>query len=62
MTNEWFVQPGYESVRDAFVAGMGSFGHGGGGYCAYVGGQKVVDLGVAPPGRVIRGNRTRQQC
>ena len=52
MTNEWFVQPGYESVRDAFVAGMGSFGRGGGGHCAYVGGQKVVELwgGSARPG------------
>ncbi len=51
-TDAWFVQPGYESVRDVFVAGMGSFGRGGGGYCAYVDGQPVIDLwgGSARPG------------
>ena len=48
----WTVEPGYESVRDAFVAGMGSFGRGGGAYCAYVDGRPVVDLwgGLARPG------------
>ena len=40
----WTVEPGYEPVRDAFVKGMGSFGFGGGAYCAYVGGRPVIDL------------------
>ena len=40
----WTVEPGYEPVRDAFVKGMGSFGYGGGAYCAYVDGRPVVDL------------------
>ena len=46
------VEPGYEAVRDAFVAGAGSFGRGGGGYCAYVNGKPVVDVwaGQAQPG------------
>ena len=40
----WTVEPGYEAVRDAFVKGSGSFGFGGGAYCAYVDGRPVVDL------------------
>ena len=40
----WIVEPGYEPVRDAFVKGMGSFGLGGGAYCAYVEGRPVIDL------------------
>ncbi len=40
----WTVEPGYEPVREAFVKRMGSFGYGGGGYCAYVDGRPVVDL------------------
>jgi CubicO group peptidase (beta-lactamase class C family) len=46
------VQPGYEPVRAAFEAGAGTFGRGGGAYCAYVDGKPVVDLwgGVARPG------------
>jgi CubicO group peptidase (beta-lactamase class C family) len=49
--SEWVVEPGYEAVRDAFVAGSGSFGRGGGAYCAYVNGKPVVDLwaGQAQP-------------
>ena len=38
------VQPGYEPVRAAFEAGAGTFGRGGGAFCAYVGGEPVVDL------------------
>ncbi|MCU1594185.1 MAG: beta-lactamase [Frankiales bacterium] len=50
---EWTVAPGYEPVRDAFLAGMDSFGVGGGAYCAYVDGEVVVDLwaGEAQPGQ-----------
>ena len=44
MNDGWLVEPGYEPVRDAFVKGAGSFGRGGGAYCAYVGGRPVVDL------------------
>src|SRR4051794_37251203 len=49
---EWVVEPGYEAVRDAFVAGAGSFGRGGGAYWAYVKGRPVVDVwaGQARPG------------
>jgi hypothetical protein len=49
---EWVVEPGYEAVRDAFVAGAVSFGRGGGAYCAYVDGKPVVDVwaGQAQPG------------
>ena len=47
------VQPGYEPVREAFEAGAGTFGRGGGAYCAYVDGTPVVDLwgGSAQPGQ-----------
>jgi CubicO group peptidase (beta-lactamase class C family) len=40
-------------VRDAFIAGAGSLGYGGGAYCAYVAGKPVVDMwgGEASPGR-----------
>jgi CubicO group peptidase (beta-lactamase class C family) len=50
--NEWVVEPGYEAVRDAFVAGSGSFGCGGGACCAYVKGKPMVDVwaGQAQPG------------
>ncbi|HEX3898129.1 MAG TPA: serine hydrolase domain-containing protein [Mycobacteriales bacterium] len=53
VNSAWTVAPGYEAVRDAFVAGSGSLGYGGGAYCAYVNGQPVVDLwgGDAAPGR-----------
>lgn len=46
------VQPGYEPVRELFARGAGGFGRGGGAFCAYVGGQPVVDLwaGTAQPG------------
>ncbi len=48
---QWYVAPGYEAVADAFLAGADTLGHGGGAYCAYVGGVPVVDLwaGVAKP-------------
>jgi CubicO group peptidase (beta-lactamase class C family) len=51
--SKWTVTPGYEPVRDVFVAGAGSLGYGGGAYCAYVNGQPVVDLwaGEAQPGQ-----------
>jgi CubicO group peptidase (beta-lactamase class C family) len=51
-SGQWLVAPGYETVADAFVAGAGSLGYGGGAYCAYVGGVPVVDVwaGVARPG------------
>ena len=53
---EWVVEPGYEAVRDAFLAGSGSFGRGGGAYCAYVHGKPVVDVwaGQARPGQPWR--------
>ncbi len=53
---EWVVEPGYEAVRDAFVAGSGTFGRGGGAYCAYVNGKPVVDVwaGEAQPGEPWR--------
>jgi CubicO group peptidase (beta-lactamase class C family) len=56
----WTVAPGYEAVRDAFIAGAGSLGYGGGAYCAYVNGQPVVDLwaGDAAPGRPWREHTT----
>lgn len=38
------VAPGYEAVKTAFVAGLGGFGDGGGGFSAYVHGSPVVDL------------------
>ena len=50
---KWIVEAGYEPVRDAFVKGQGSFGFGGGAYCAYIDGRPVVDLwgGNAKPGQ-----------
>jgi CubicO group peptidase (beta-lactamase class C family) len=46
------VSPGYEAVQQEFVAGLGGFDDGGGGFAAYVGGRPVVDLwgGYARPG------------
>jgi CubicO group peptidase (beta-lactamase class C family) len=46
------VERGYEPVYEAFEQGAGSFGRGGGAYCAYVGGKSVVDVwgGTAQPG------------
>jgi CubicO group peptidase (beta-lactamase class C family) len=35
---------GFERVRDVFAAGADDLGDGGGAFCAYVGGAKVVDL------------------
>lgn len=50
--SDWTVAEGFEAVRDLFLAGAGSFGIGGGAYCAYIGGSPVVDLwaGEAQPG------------
>lgn len=39
-----FVEPGFEAVRDAFVADFTEHGEVGAACCAYVGGRKVVDL------------------
>ena len=59
----WTVERGYEPVRDAFVKGMGSFGFGGGAYCAYVGGRPVIDLwGGNARDRRSRGRPTRSRC
>lgn len=54
------VLPGYEAVRDAFVAGAGTLGRGGGAYCAYVEGKPVVDLwaGEAHPGQLWQSGTT----
>jgi CubicO group peptidase (beta-lactamase class C family) len=38
------VSPGYEAVQQEFIAGLGAFDDGGGGFAAYVGGHQVVDL------------------
>src|SRR5438445_13734044 len=38
------VEPGFEPVRDAFVAGLDAFGDGGGALVAYTDGKLVVDL------------------
>jgi CubicO group peptidase (beta-lactamase class C family) len=50
-SSDWFVAPGYEAVADAFVAGAGTLGYGGGAYCAYVDGHAVIDVwgGMATP-------------
>jgi CubicO group peptidase (beta-lactamase class C family) len=60
VNSAWTVAPGYEAVRDAFVTGSGSLGYGGGAYCAYVGGEPVVDLwgGDAAPGRPWQADTT----
>jgi CubicO group peptidase (beta-lactamase class C family) len=60
MSTDWLVEPGYEAVRDVFVRGAGSFGRGGGAYCAYVGGRPVVDLwaGEARPGHPWQAGTT----
>ncbi|MEE9280650.1 MAG: serine hydrolase domain-containing protein [Myxococcota bacterium] len=44
---------GFEHVAEAFEAGAADLGRGGGAFCAYVDGEKVVDLwtGNAAPGR-----------
>jgi CubicO group peptidase (beta-lactamase class C family) len=38
------VAAGFERVQEAFAAGAADLGDGGGAYCVYVGGEKVVDL------------------
>jgi CubicO group peptidase (beta-lactamase class C family) len=45
------VAPGFEAVRDTFDEELADFGRGGGALCAYVEGEKVVDLwgGQAKP-------------
>ncbi|HVV74809.1 MAG TPA: serine hydrolase domain-containing protein [Mycobacteriales bacterium] len=50
-STDWLVAPGYEAVADAFTAGAGTLGYGGGAYCAYVGGKPVIDVwaGMARP-------------
>lgn len=50
-SSQWRVAPGYEAVVDAFLAGSGTLGYGGGAYCAYVDGKPVVDVwaGMAKP-------------
>lgn len=60
MSDEWLVAPGYEAVRDHFLAGSGSFGRGGGAYCAYVDGVPVVDMwgGKARPGQPWQADTT----
>jgi CubicO group peptidase (beta-lactamase class C family) len=60
VSDNWLVEPGYEPVRDLFVKGAGSFGRGGGAYCAYVDGRPVVDLwgGQAHPGRLWEAGTT----
>jgi CubicO group peptidase (beta-lactamase class C family) len=47
------VSPGYEAVQQEFIAGLGGFDEGGGGFAAYVGGRPVVDIwgGYARPGQ-----------
>jgi CubicO group peptidase (beta-lactamase class C family) len=54
------VAPGYEPVREVFARGLGTFGRGGGSYCAYVNGHPVVDLwgGEAHPGRTWESGTT----
>ena len=46
------VAPGFERVRDVFEEGVREFGEGGGAFCVYLRGEKVVDLwaGEARPG------------
>ena len=47
------VARGFEHVREAFESGATDLGRGGGAFCAYVDGQKVVDLwgGECAPGK-----------
>jgi CubicO group peptidase (beta-lactamase class C family) len=49
---EGMCATGFERVRDVFDARVDELGAGGGAFCAYVGGEKAVDLwgGTAKPG------------
>ena len=49
------VDSGFEAVREAFVANFSVRGDVGAGFCAYVGGRKVVDIwgGLADRGRGV---------
>jgi hypothetical protein len=48
--------PGFEAVRDAFIANAKAMGRGGAAFSAYQAGQKIVDLwgGEARPPRAIK--------